>query len=89
MPDMKSVDNVYLVLGFLVPGLIIIFVRAQFTTGRIPPHKEALLTYLTLSVIYYAFVLPAVAFVLTLGVKRQAVEVVPACPSRQAAHLTL
>lgn len=63
VPDMKSVDNIYLVLGFLVPGLIMTWVRAQFTTGRISLPKEALLVYLAQSVAYYAFVLPAVEFV--------------------------
>ena len=30
MPDLKSLDNLYLILGFLVPGLIALFVRSQF-----------------------------------------------------------
>ncbi len=29
MPDLKSLDNLYLVLVFLVPGLIALFVRSQ------------------------------------------------------------
>ncbi len=63
LPDMKSVENIYLLLGFLVPGLIMTWVRVQFTTGRVPPAKEALLAYLAQSVAYYALVLPAVEFV--------------------------
>lgn len=66
MPDVKSLDNVYLILGFIVPGLIIFFVRAQFTTGRIPPPKDAALTYLALTTIYYALVLPAVGAVIMM-----------------------
>ncbi len=58
MPDLKSLDNLYLILGFLVPGLIALFVRSQFVTGRRPPHAAALLSYLTVSVIYYALALP-------------------------------
>lgn len=60
MPDLKSLDAIYLALGFLVPGLVTVFVRAQFTTGRIPPPKDSLLAYLALSIVYYALVLPAV-----------------------------
>lgn len=60
MPNIKSLDTVYLVLTFLVPGLVATFVRAQFITGRVPSHAEAALTYLTLSLIYYALALPIV-----------------------------
>src|SRR5690349_19860281 len=66
MPDLKSLQTVYLTLGFLVPGLIASFVRAQFLTGRVPAHTEAALSYLVLSVIYYALTLPAVDWVLSL-----------------------
>jgi len=66
VPEFKSLDNLYLVLGFLVPGLIVVFVRAQFLTGRSPSHSDALLSYLTLSIIYYALVLPLVDYVLSI-----------------------
>ena len=66
MPDLKSLDNLYLTLGFLVPGLIVLFVRAQFVTGRSPSHSAAILSYLTVSVIYYALALPFVDFVLSI-----------------------
>lgn len=52
MTDVKSLDQLSLILGYIVPGIIILYVRAQFLTGRIGPHKEALLSYFTLSVIY-------------------------------------
>jgi hypothetical protein len=60
MPDLKAIDlnNLGLVLTFIVPGLIIVFIRSQFVTGRSPSHAESILTYLTLSAIYYAIVLP-------------------------------
>jgi len=66
MPDLKSLDNIYLVLGFLVPGLIIVFVRSRFLTGRITPHNEAILSYLVLSIIYYALALPCVEWTLSI-----------------------
>jgi Family of unknown function (DUF6338) len=52
MTDVKSLDQLSLILGYIVPGIIILYVTAQFLTGRIGPHKEALLSYFTLSIIY-------------------------------------
>ena len=66
MPDLTSFENLYLILGFLVPGLVVLFVRSQFVTGRRPAHEAALLSYLTISVIYYALALPFVDFVLSI-----------------------
>ena len=66
MLDLKSLDNLYLIVGFLVPGLVVLFVRSQFVTGRSPSHSAALLSYLTVSVIYYALALPLVDFVLSI-----------------------
>ena len=66
MSDLKFLDNLYMILGFLVPGLIVIFVRSQFLTGRSPSHSEAFLSYLTVSVIYYALAFPFVDFVLSI-----------------------
>jgi len=65
MPDLKSIDNIYLILLFIVPGLIIVWVRSLFITGRVPSTKEAILPYLALSVTYYAVVLPIVEYVLS------------------------
>ena len=58
----KSIDDVYVFLVFIVPGLIILFVRSQFITGRRPSHAAALLSYLTMSVVYYALILPFIGF---------------------------
>ena len=66
MPDLKSLDNLYLILVFLVPGLIVLFVRSQFVAGRRPSHSAAILSYLTISVIYYALALPFVDAVLSI-----------------------
>lgn len=65
MPSLASLQNVYLVIGFLVPGMIATFVRSQFITGRTPTHSEALLSYLALSIIYYALTLPFVDYALS------------------------
>lgn len=62
MLDLKSVDTLYPVLMFIVPGLIILSIRSQFVTGRRPSHAAALLSYLAVSAFYYALILPFVDF---------------------------
>ena len=61
MPKLLSLNSLYLILVFIVPGFIALSVRSQFITGRISPqNKASLLSYLTISVIYGALVLPFV-----------------------------
>jgi len=60
MPDFKGTDNLYLILIFIVPGLIILYVRSKFISGRRPSHTENLLSYVVLSLIYYV---PAIFFI--------------------------
>src|ERR1700680_1506987 len=58
MPDFKGVENLYIILAFIVPGLVVVYVRSRFITGRSPSHIENVLSYLTLSLLYYALTLP-------------------------------
>ncbi len=51
-----STQNLLNDIHYIVPGLIIVFLRAQFLTGRRVPHSEAILTYIIISVIYLALV---------------------------------
>ena len=61
MANLLSLNSLYLILVFIVPGFIALFVRSQFITGKIPSYnKERLLSYLTVSVIYGALILPFV-----------------------------
>src|SRR6266446_932225 len=62
VPDLKSLDNVYLVLAFVVPGLVALFCRAQFLTGRMPSQAEAILPSFALSLVYYAIVFPIIEY---------------------------
>lgn len=64
MAYLKFFDSPYLLLGLIVPGLIALTVRSQFVTGQRAPRSEALLLYLAVSAIYYAFVLPFVDLIL-------------------------
>ena len=65
MPELVSEQAVYLVLALIVPGMIATFVRAQFLTGRMASHTDAALTYLALSVVYYAIAFPFLGLVLS------------------------
>ncbi len=61
MAKLLSLNSLYLILLFIVPGFIALSVRSQFVTGRtLSENKASLLSYLTISVIYGALVLPFV-----------------------------
>lgn len=66
MPDMKDWANVQLVIAFIVPGLIISYVRARFITGRMEKLSDSMLGYVALTVVYYGFALPFVHGIVTL-----------------------
>ena len=54
MPDFRETENFYVILVFLVPGVVALFVRSRLTTGRAPSFKENLLSFLVLSLVYYS-----------------------------------
>ena len=56
MPDV-TLDNLHLIPWFIVPGLVILFVRSQFVAGQSSSHSTTFLNYLVVSLIYYALVL--------------------------------
>jgi hypothetical protein len=55
MPDFKGVENFQLLLLFVVPGLVALFVRSRLIAGRTPSTKENLLIFVVLSLFYYSF----------------------------------
>jgi Family of unknown function (DUF6338) len=65
MPDFKGIENFQLVLFFVVPGIIALFVRSRFVAGRTPSTKENLLIFVVLSLFYYSltifFIEPAIS----------------------------
>lgn len=65
VPDFKGIENLHLVLFFIVPGLITVFIRSRFIAGRKPSHTEQLLSYLVVSLVYYTITLPYVMRVLS------------------------
>lgn len=56
MPDFHELENLYLVLVFIVPGVVALFVRSKLTTGRSPSFKENLMSFLVLSLVYYSLI---------------------------------
>ncbi|MCP1561891.1 UNVERIFIED_ORG: uncharacterized membrane protein YbhN (UPF0104 family) [Methylobacterium sp. SuP10 SLI 274] len=65
MPDLKDLNNIYLIAAFIIPGLIISYMRSRFITGRMEKFSDAALGYLTLTLVYYGFALPLVGWILT------------------------
>lgn len=55
MPDFNGIENFQLILLFVVPGLIALFVRSRFIAGRAPSTTENLLIFIVLSLFYYSF----------------------------------
>ncbi|MEM8564537.1 MAG: DUF6338 family protein [Pseudomonadota bacterium] len=64
MPELGDPATLYLTFAFVVPGLVITYFRAQFTTGRMQRHSEAILSYLALSALYGALILPAISWLM-------------------------
>ncbi len=60
MPDLRGIENFHLIILFVVPGLIALFVRSRFIAGRTPSIKESLLIFVVLSLFYYSL---TVAFI--------------------------
>ena len=58
MGDIVNHESLYIVVAFILPGLIASYVRSQFLSGRIQSQSESILTYLTLSLVYAGMVIP-------------------------------
>lgn len=64
MPDFKGVNNLYFILVFIVPGLVIVFVRSRFISGKAPSHTENILGYIVVSLLYYSLIVPFIESIL-------------------------
>ncbi len=67
MPELSDPTTLYLTFAFVVPGLVITYFRSQFTTGRMQSHSEAILSYLALSALYGALILPTVEWLMDVS----------------------
>lgn len=57
MIDLKTPEAFHAVLYFVVPGLIAVFIRAQFLSGRMQKQSDAILTYFSISLVYWSALL--------------------------------
>jgi hypothetical protein len=51
LPDIESIQSIYLVLGFVVPEMALAFVRAHFLTGRVQTLSESIVSHIALTVL--------------------------------------
>jgi hypothetical protein len=65
MGDLLTTAKLGLILQFVVPGLIILFVRNQFISNKRPALNEAALNYVVLSLAYQGLVLPITSVLAT------------------------
>jgi hypothetical protein len=54
MPEFKSVEDFQLALLFIVPGVVALFIRSKFITGRAPSAKENVVAFVVISLVYYS-----------------------------------
>ena len=66
MLNVKGIEEFYFALWLIVPGAVMLSVRAQLLTGRVRSHAENLLNYIVFSLIYYALTFPFIEPVLSL-----------------------
>ena len=66
MPDWTTLDNLYLIISLLAPGLIVLFVRSQFVTGRIASNL-GVVPYVDASAPLHAFASAAVVLGCSAG----------------------
>ncbi|MEJ0058172.1 MAG: DUF6338 family protein [Terricaulis sp.] len=60
MPNLGSPEAAYYLLALSVPAIVFLFVRIQFTHGRMPKAGDAALYYLAITAIYYGVAYPFV-----------------------------
>lgn len=58
MADVLTFEHLRLFWFFAMPGIIILYFRAQFLTGRLPPAAEGIVAYLVVSVVFHAVLFP-------------------------------
>lgn len=58
MGEIKTLEQLSLISAYIVPGLVAMFVRSQFLTGRIDTTKDAFISFFTLSLIWAGITSP-------------------------------
>lgn len=57
--ELLDLEKAQLFLILAVPGIVILYMRSQFLTGRMLSLTEGFIAYVTVSLVYYALALPA------------------------------
>ena len=65
MSELLRIDNLKIFLFFMAPGVIALYVRAQFLSGKMPPIAEGVIAYVTVAVAYHALVYPVSRYLYT------------------------
>lgn len=58
MDALLSPEKLQLFLLVAAPGIVALYVRSQFISGKMPPVGEGIIAYLVLSIIYLALIYP-------------------------------
>ena len=56
-------ENLHPITLYIVPGLIILWTRSRFLTGRLASHSSSLLFYFTITFIYNAITHPLIPYI--------------------------
>lgn len=67
MEALLSPDKLKLFLLVAVPGIVALYVRAQFINGRMPPVSEGFVAYVTLSLVYLGLSYPLILAIARMG----------------------
>jgi hypothetical protein len=62
MGDIKTLEQLCLISAYIVPGLVALFIRAQFVTGRIDTSEDGLLVFFTVSLIWTGVTAPVLTW---------------------------
>lgn len=68
LSDIKSLDMVYIALFFVIPGMVITYIRERFITGRVVSVKDGVISFFALSILYYGAAFPAVDLLFSSGI---------------------
>jgi Family of unknown function (DUF6338) len=62
--ELLTPEKLGMFLVFAVPGIIALYFRSQFLTGRLPPLGEGVIAYVILSLVYQALCYPLSKYLL-------------------------
>jgi len=61
--DFPTIDEAHQAIASMAPGFLILFLRSQFISGRLPTFKEGAFYYVVMSAIYYSLAFPIYRYI--------------------------